>query len=118
MKMNPNIKNRWITALKNGGYKQCRVRLIDKGGSEIKHCCLGVLTDLYIQDRVPSVRKTNINNIVFETGTGFLHMLVKEWAGLFSKNPFIAGKTATFRNDIEKLSFKEIAELIENDSSL
>lgn len=50
-KMNPEIKEKWLTALRSGDYVQgkgclCRV---EEDGSKT-YCCLGVLTDLYIQE--------------------------------------------------------------------
>ena len=44
--MNPEIKKRWIDALKSGDYKQGTESLCCNDS----FCCLGVLCDLYIQD--------------------------------------------------------------------
>lgn len=44
--LNPEIKEKWITALESGEYPQTRSCLNDKNG----FCCLGVLTDLFIKE--------------------------------------------------------------------
>lgn len=41
-KMNPEVKRRWIEALRSGKYQQSRKYLHDENG----FCCLGVLCDL------------------------------------------------------------------------
>lgn len=40
--MNPEIKAKWIEALRSGKYKQTRAHLKDAAG----HCCLGVLCEV------------------------------------------------------------------------
>jgi len=51
--MKKNIMNKWVKALRSGKYKQCREKLcsVDGKTGEESFCCLGVLTDLYLQDR-------------------------------------------------------------------
>ena len=50
-KMNPEVKAKWVAALRSGEYKQVEGAL-KKG---IGFCCLGVLCDLYAKER--GVRK-------------------------------------------------------------
>lgn len=45
-KMNPEVKARWVAALRSGEYKQTKGVLKKNGG----HCCLGVLCDLYARE--------------------------------------------------------------------
>lgn len=45
-KMNPEIKARWIAALRSGEYKQTKSEL---RSAVDKFCCLGVLCDLHAQ---------------------------------------------------------------------
>lgn len=42
IKMNPELKARWLDALRSGKFKQTRSALADNGG----HCCLGVLCEI------------------------------------------------------------------------
>jgi hypothetical protein len=46
MKMNRELKSRWVAALRSGDYKQARERLRRNGS----HCCLGVLCDLFAKE--------------------------------------------------------------------
>ena len=44
--MNPEVKKKWTSALRNGEYTQARNALTTDGS----FCCLGVLCDLYIKE--------------------------------------------------------------------
>lgn len=46
-RMDPEVKARWVAALRSGEYKQIKGALKREGG----HCCLGVLCDLYAKER-------------------------------------------------------------------
>ena len=50
-RMNPEVKAKWLAALRNGGYIQARndLRVQDANGLD-SFCCLGVLCDLYRQE--------------------------------------------------------------------
>jgi len=42
--MNPEIKTKWVTALRSGEYKQTKGKLREYGRK--RFCCLGVLADI------------------------------------------------------------------------
>lgn len=44
--MNPTVKDKWLEALRSGEYEQGRDALYMQG----KHCCLGVLCDVYAKE--------------------------------------------------------------------
>ena len=44
--MKPEIKQKWINALRSGEYEQGRKSLRDRN----KYCCLGVLCDLHAKE--------------------------------------------------------------------
>ncbi len=44
--MNPEIKQKWIDALRSGRYKQSRYALRSVGSNDKSYCCLGVLCDI------------------------------------------------------------------------
>ena len=44
--MNPQVKEKWVNALRSGEYSQCDGKLRSADG----FCCLGVLCDLYSQE--------------------------------------------------------------------
>ena len=45
--MNQEIKNRWVSALRSGEYKQGKGALCSINN---EYCCLGVLSDLYAKE--------------------------------------------------------------------
>lgn len=47
--MNPEIKTKWVEALRSGKYKQGKKSLRSREGD--KYCCLGVLCDLYAANK-------------------------------------------------------------------
>ena len=103
MRMNPEVKKMWTEALRSGKYKQGRGYLYSEG----KYCCLGVLREIAPKEmrKSPGVRR------------GALSRKVMNWAGLSEADPIImirGFKKASEANDCLKLSFDEIADLIEN----
>lgn len=102
--MNPEIKERWVAALRSGEYAQTMGFLHDKEG----FCCLGVLCEIAVADGVIEKWEPNPNTfttairpdeklIMFygrrgsddldEASQTSLPTLVIEWAGLSSSNP-------------------------------
>jgi len=120
--MNQYVKNKWITALRSGEYKQSGGRL-RKGDC---YCCLGVLTDLYDKDI-----QNDYHNWYEEDGQyGYasdgctfeatLPESVMKWADLKECNPTVReermGQPITslaYLNDHEALDFNQIADIIE-----
>lgn len=137
--MNQKVKQQWIQALRSGEYQQgdrglCRIG-IDENGKEVKtYCCLGVLSDLYINAHPNEAEWATVDNLSkglgmqdmlefklkgVEGGTClFLHANVAQWIGLDVGSPTIIDKNRETRhltalNDIDMLSFNEIADMIE-----
>ena len=109
--MNPQIKQKWVSALRSGDYQQTQNRLRKEDG----FCCLGVLCDLY-------GKKHNVEwELVDDDGTyykfqdkkGILPLSVIEWAGVEDDNPEICGETPLSRLNDSGSTFNEIADLIE-----
>lgn len=112
--MKPEIRRRWVDALRSGEYKQAR-NTLRKGES---FCCLGVLCDL-VRDEVEgewsgdlfamleSGKQSNVNP----------PQSVVRYAGIRNDDPLVEFKNKqyclTALNDTEKLSFAQIADLIE-----
>jgi hypothetical protein len=48
--MKPEIKEKWLAALKSGKYVQGQGVLQGKSGNAFTHCCLGVLCDIHMQE--------------------------------------------------------------------
>lgn len=99
--MNPDIKSRWIAALRSGEYKQGRKRLRHAG----RYCCLGVLCEIAKNEGVVDD---------YYKGPAGLPIPVREWGRLDDCDPFIAPHlSATEANDSGRYSFTDIANLIE-----
>lgn len=120
--MNKDIKKRWVAALRSGKYKQGASCLKDHNGS---FCCLGVLTELYLQEqggswkrRIPGMRATGFAPIfkapVKETESIVLPKIVMKWAGLSNDNPFNVGaKNDKFEKRRHVWNFSKLADFIE-----
>lgn len=108
--MKKEIKDKWIEALRSGKYEQAQGALQCDGG----FCCLGVLSDLYAKEHsiewTDSVTHPNNKRLLEESA--LLPNKVKEWAGLNLWNPIVNREKLSSLND-EGMSFKEIADLIE-----
>jgi hypothetical protein len=115
--VNPDVKARWVTALRSGEYAQGRGRLRQLGAAGgTLHCCLGVLCELAAAEGVAEYRYGLFYGTSTQVETGFGGVLpydVKEWAGLTSADPLVDGRLLSVWNDGERLSFEAIAEKIE-----
>lgn len=102
--MNPDIKKRWITALRSGEYKQGKNTLRP---TEDTYCCLGVLCDLYILEH----SREDWEGL--ESQAVLPHAVVK-WAELTSPDPFVREHTLASFND-KGTSFEDLAAIIQED---
>lgn len=94
--MNPEIKQRWLDALKSGKYKRgtTRLKVVPVDDDEpVRYCCLGVLCDLYVKDH-PDTTKWWCNSLEFMDENGVSHVeehylpgVVREWAGIDHWSP-------------------------------
>lgn len=52
--MNPEIKTRWVAALRSGNYRQGKKKLAQQmtRTMPMTHCCLGVLCELAVEDGI------------------------------------------------------------------
>jgi len=126
--MKPEIKKRWVAALRSGNYKQGT----DVLRSNDKFCCLGVLCDLHAKETntdwepVSSILERHSKYL---DNVSFLPIAVADWAGLQNSSPDVAVSdkfkeitdTKTFDttslvslND-KQIPFNTIADLIEQD---
>ncbi len=71
--MKPEVKTKWLAALRSGQYPQARGRLRSSDG----YCCLGVLCDI-----VDPTQWNGRNEYGPDTKTGFPDFAVYEAAGL------------------------------------
>ena len=127
--MNSKVKQKWLDALRSGEYQQGDGCLYN--GS--RYCCLGVLTDLYIQEfddkewepldleysseydlKGGQMSKSEIHADPLRGQ--FLSQEVTDWAGLSDADPIVnnggINESLSEANDCG-YSFDEIADLIE-----
>lgn len=130
--MKKEIARKWVTALRSKKYKQTKGTLRTVTG----FCCLGVLCDLFAEE-FPSEGKWiqpyhYVTDFAFamKNSTPGLHhatvlpILIREWAGMKSRNGEFSKSSQIKRRDIRSLSemnddgesFKTIARLIESES--
>ena len=105
VRMNKEIKDRWLIALRSGDYIQGTGSLkIDDS-----FCCLGVLCDILQKDL-----NTYWDDDSFENTSDLLPEIVWKYAELPDSDPGIDGtRTLSSCNDFRRNSFEEIADLIE-----
>lgn len=87
-RMNPEIKEKWLTALRSGDYKQgkgwlCRVERDDSK----TYCCLGVLTDLYIQE-MGFEWERGVSCLYFDERAAVLPPSVMNWSSVSDSGLF------------------------------
>lgn len=113
--MNPEIKTRWVAALRSGEYAQTKQALRDENG----FCCLGVLCDVVKDDLgiewTDTINK-NDSCMLFDDAGGFLPSSVMRYADLPDCNPTVEsyGDNLSRLNDFG-YTFEEIANAIEVD---
>lgn len=109
--MNPEIKTRWIAALRSGDYTQTRNALKNDEG----YCCAGVLCELHRKEKNKRWIKNTIGDLTYLHSAGSLPQPVELWAELSNITVMYEGDCVTVYvlNDHLGLSFVEIADIIE-----
>ena len=110
--MNPQIKQKWVSALRSGDYQQTKGRL----RKEDKFCCLGVLCDLYAKENnVEWNLANNGHNYEFQEFESYLPSSVRKWAGVEACNPHVNdGESTLVRLNDSGSTFEQIADVIEH----
>lgn len=136
-KLNPEVKAKWVAALRSGEYKQGRSYLhyIDEGESHF--CCLGVLCDLAAKEGLavpnPDAQVSEEHEVVVKYAGEFSYPpdSVRDWAFEYPPTDrrydwmvgaedddgyggtYIRSDSLADLNDDRELSFAEIADAIE-----
>ena len=113
--MRKKVKQLWVNALRSGKYEQGRNVLCSLDN---KYCCLGVLTEVYIEQMKKNRKKSKVSKASISTtyceqylvngetkATHLLPGVVAKWAGLTAGQR----KWAICMNDSHTLDFKAIA---------
>lgn len=127
--MNPEVKAKWVAALRSGEYKQARgyLRVAKTVDGASGFCCLGVLCDLAVKEGVIEAPMEEDGIYVFgpnkETKT--LPGVVTDWAELEDESPevMVDGEEVELArlndtgldlmDDLGRWSFEQIADTIE-----
>lgn len=106
MSMNPDVKNRWVEALRSGKYKQGQGVL---RSATDRYCCLGVLSE--VEGRLLR-RRSDTDEIEIWTDNGKSGCFLEEsyWAAIGGSNPWQI--RLSDMNDSGE-SFYQIADYIE-----
>jgi hypothetical protein len=109
--MNPQIKQKWVSALRSGDYQQGQCYLRTNSG----FCCLGVLCDLYGKEHnVEWNLANNGHNYEFQEFESYLPSSVRKWADLEYCNPPVNDEESTLvRLNDSGSTFEQIADVIE-----
>jgi hypothetical protein len=81
--MNPEIKTRWVAALRSGDYEQGIGSLSPNG----HYCCLGVLCELAVEDGKVEKKQRDGGIVHYDECEGILPKSVVKWAGLDEQEP-------------------------------
>jgi hypothetical protein len=80
--MNPEVKEKWLTALRDGQYLQGRERLTTLTADEQRHCCLGVLCQLYAVEGFDLRIRDLGDELLYDAADTYLPDSVENWAEL------------------------------------
>ena len=120
--MKKTIAKKWVAALRSGKYKQGREVLHNNKSGKDTYCCLGVLCDLYQQDRRSKKKKmldvdNRWNNVCYDGADTHLPDAVLMWAGMKTKDgswdELHCETSLVYLNDEKRNNFKTIASVIE-----
>lgn len=107
--MNPEVKAKWLEALRSGRYTQGKGALCCRVNGVQQYCCLGVLCEVL---QVPAISSVGSNFTSYSDADGLLPDIAVRLAELNEFDPVVAGKGLAALNDLGK-TFTEIADLIE-----
>lgn len=122
MKMNPEVKEKWIEALRSGRYTQADGRLRTRLG----YCCLGVLCDLYNhngwvdggEDKTDTLSRFKFQDADGNLSSSYLPAEVQDWSGVSMRGDLPTSESDELRTTLATMndngrSFEEIAQVIE-----
>jgi hypothetical protein len=126
-KMNPEVKAKWLAALRSEEYVQGdgKLKRRDVNGN-VFHCCLGVLCEIYEKDENKHERSSgwSLRNNEYYEYSGCPNvppLVVTAWAGLEESNPIYnpdsddINEHSLAQDNDNGYSFEAIAAIIEKE---
>lgn len=115
-KMVPEVKAKWLAALRSGEFKQGRVSLHKVWSQGVERfCCLGVLCKLAADEGViPAPGGLPNGGREYAGAVSFLPPLVRKWAGISDAFGDYGTGNLAYDNDKGK-TFAEVADIIERE---
>lgn len=116
MSMKPEVKEKWVAALRGGEYEQGDSQL---RSADNRFCCLGVLCDLAEKAGVVEAVSLHDDDGYYYAGaSAYLPRRVQDWAGLEQEDPEVQYEDEDDHRSLSALNdegetFSEIADLIE-----
>lgn len=115
--MRADIAAEWADALESGEYIQGESALcyIDDATADLRHCCLGVLCELAIQNGCPVVKRVNSDtgDVSFDGLKDALPDSVSKWSGVRSQLGFYSERGDYLARDNDnEIPFPTIAKTI------
>lgn len=105
-----------IAALRSGRFKQGFTRLTMIQDGEDFDCCLGVACKVAMEEGIYLKVQRYSGVVTYDDCLVSLPDVVRDWLGFTTESGrFNTDEFLTDKNDIEKLSFESIADLIESD---
>lgn len=112
--MNNTLRKEWIAALRSGDYKQTTGWLQKAGG----FCCLGIACEVYMKnfpDRVETLADLSYHTVGYSfDALPFVSASLPTGIDLEFGLDTLEARKLMNMNDIEKLSFNEIADYLES----
>jgi hypothetical protein len=113
MKLKPEVKEKWLAALRSGEYNQGRRQLRTSDGN---YCCIGVLCDIsglgeWVDDAGYGSNYKTEDGLSWATAPA----VVRAWATRDGEDSDSVWDDLVGLNDLSSLSFEEIAMYIEED---
>ena len=107
--MNPEIKEKWIAALKSGKYVKGNGLLKHQDGEIIRQCCLGVLCEIHHEETGEGGWEEKENDVSYYKSNAYASTVilpepVQEWAALHHH----AGEFLPDEEDVAKLTEKGV----------
>lgn len=111
--MKKDVMEQWVSLLRSGEFRQTTTYLENRQGN----CCLGVLCNLALVNGIcdNTLLDDELQINFFDENSGGLPNSVMEWSGIQNVLAYISslGRSLATLNDMDKLDFNQIADIIE-----